>query len=316
MNISFKQISKIFLTIQLLISCSFFSVCIFANESMIWKADSNVFFKYSNQNKSGIDENDHPVELKEEEITSILELLKIKTNKNGNSEEILKPVFTAEQSKLLGQYLAKGLRNAKPRQDILFTLERSVRKSFGFKPDQYFVAGRAFYKDNKLNIIIGDYDRLRDSAYEAAVDPTQVGIVRYQFDHGNRSKQSKDFYKAVMNTAGIQRKQIDGTQRNDWLAIDIKEAIQANNQMILQKKQEEMAKKREDLRQILNSDVQTGVEKTKPVENIQPLEKSDHAEKIKGTVEERLTTLKRLREKELITDQEYQQKRKEILNSL
>ena len=197
MNKLIKRISSIFLVLLM-----FFLGSVFADEDVIWQAGANLYFKYAGQDKSGFGKNDHPVELQAKEITAALELLKIR-EKNRVPEAELSPVFTADQADMLGEYLAKGFINARSDQDVIFVLQKSIGRRFPFKAKEYFVAGRAFYKDNKLNIIIGDYDRLRDDGYEAAVDPTHVGIVRYNFDHGKRSKRSKGFQKSILEGSGI-----------------------------------------------------------------------------------------------------------------
>lgn len=271
---------------------------VFATGAVIWEAGNNVFFKYADPDKSRFGNNDHPVELNAEEISTVLGLLKIRGKDDHGSGKKPKPVFPIQQADMLGRYLAKGLENAKPDQDIVFALEKSGTRLLGLKRDRFFVAGRAFYKDHKLNVIIGDYDRPRDEGYEAAYDPTHVGIVRYNFDHGSRSKSSKGFKKAIVKVDGVENKQLEKTQRGNWLVIDVKAASEADARMTSLRKQEEMAKKREELRETLGSD-ETGRPKSAT-----------------RSLEERFITLKRLRDKGLITDEEYAQKRKQMLNDL
>ena len=149
--------------------------------------------------------------------------------------------------------IIKGLKKAKPRQDIIFAMERSVPRSPVLKPNRYFVAGRVFYKDNRLNIIIGDYDRPRLDGYELAYDPTNMGIVRYNFDHGNRSKASK-FNNTIIGVTGVENKTWKNTRRSDWLVIDVNAAAKAYDHLTEMRKEEELAKKRQELREVLGSE--------------------------------------------------------------
>ena len=301
---------------------SFFSSGLFAAEKAIWEAGNNVYFKYADQDDSSYGTNDHPVDLDAKEISTVLESLKT----TGKDQRIpgaeSKPVFTDQQTKLLGQYLAKGFKNATPDQDIVFVLERSVSRSLGLKADKYFVAGRAFFKDNKLNIIIGDYDRLRDHGYEAAVDPTHVGIVRYNFDHGKRSKRSKQFNNSIVTVVGIENAQIKNNRRHDWVMIDMQTAIDAINRQTSTREKEAMAKKRQELKEILGTDEPAKAEKsTSTQESTQNGDTPRNQESslpvnAARSLEKRLTTLKILRDKGLITDEEYTQKRKQILDDL
>jgi hypothetical protein len=175
------------------------------------------------------------------------------------------PVFTGQQTTLLGQYLAKGLSGAKPDQDIIFAMEKSVDRFVGMTPNRYFVAGRVFYKDNKLNLIIGEYDLPRDEGYEAAYDPTHTGIVRYHFDQGRRLKNS-GFRDTIVGVEGVGNKQFNDTQRSDWLVIDMNVAAHAYEQEIKARRKEELAEKRKELAEVL------GNEKAGPVQAEQQAE--------------------------------------------
>ena len=309
MNILKNRIITLFFTFLIISPAPVFAAGFFANKDVIWQESINEFFKYADQDKSSFGKNDHPVELEAREISTVLGSLKIQRDTQPVLEKELKPVFTALQAKLLGQYLAKGLKNTKPNQDIIFAMERRIKRSIGLKENRFFVAGRAFYKDDKLNIIIGDYERPSDDGYEAAVDPTHVGIVRYHFDHGKRSKTSR-FDKTIISINGVKNKQLNNTRRNDWLMIDVKVALEAYNRKTDLRKKEEMAKKRKELKEILGS------EETNHSEVTIPHEQTDRSIEVTGTIEGRLTTLKQLRDKKLITDEEYAQKRKQILDEL
>lgn len=309
MNILKNKIFTLFFIFLIIFPASVFAAGFFAKKDVIWQENNNKYFKYAVQDKSSFGENDHPVELEEKEISAVLESIKIQGKNRPDKEEKLKSIFTVEQMNMLSRYLAKGLKNAKPQQDIIFVMEKSIKRSLGLKPEGFFVAGRAFYKDNKLNIIIGDYDRRRDDSYEAAVDPTHVGIVRYQFDHGKRSKNSR-FKETIISVNGIEKKQLNNTQRTDWLVIDVAVASKAYDQQQTMRKNEEMAKKRKEIREILGS------EEINQREETIPQKQTDRPRKVTNSLEERLTTLKRLKDKNLITDEEYAQKRKQLLDEL
>lgn len=294
-----------------------------ADKDAIWNDGNNIYFKYDNQKITSTEKNSHPIELNAEEIVTVARLLNIRKKE-------VEPVFTEQQAKLLGKNLANGLKHAQPDQDIIFVMEKTISNSRStlFKGRQYFVAGRVFYQNDKLNIIIGDYDRIRDRAYEAAVDPTNVGVVNYNFDHGRRATKSKGLKYSIIPADGIEQKKMQGKNRDDWLVIDLKTAITTHTQQAKAQKEEEMIQKRKELEKIL------GVGKTKSVmETDTETEKVEHpaghkqpqghkqarptpAVKTGHSVEERLTTLNQLKSKGLITEQEYTQKRQQILDEL
>ena len=253
MNIFNSKIIVLYCTFLISLPGSVVAIDLFKEEDAIWRKDRNEYIKYAQQDESYFGNNDHPVELDEEQIRTALESLRIPEKQKAASEEGQISVFTDIQIELLSQNLAKGLTQAKPNQDIIFALEKKNDKLFGVIKNRLFVAGRAFYKDKKLNIIIGDYDRPRDKGFEAAYDPTRVGIVKYHFDHGRRSRGSEEFKKFVIRVQGIENKQLKDALRNDWLVIDLKLVSEASVLKAEMQKQEEMERKREELKELLGS---------------------------------------------------------------
>ena len=253
MNIFNSKIITLCLTFSISLPGSVFAIDLFKEKDAIWRKDRNEYIKIAQQDESSFGNNDHPVELNEEEIRTALEYLKIPEKNKAVSEEGQKSVFTDIQIELLSQNLAKGLAQATPNKDIIFALEKNDDKIFGVIKRRLFVAGRAFYKDKNLNIIIGDYDRPRDKGFEAAYDPTRVGIVKYHFDHGRRSTRSERFKKFTVKVQGIENKKLKDALRNDWLVIDLKLVSEASVLRAKMQKQEEMDRKREELKELLGS---------------------------------------------------------------
>ena len=302
MNKSKKYFLALFLIFQIFSSA--FAMGAFKDDDIIWQAGANEIIKYIDQDTPSPGKNDHPVVLQEKQINIILQSIKFPQQEDDPvKEKEFKSVFTDQQANLLGRYLEQGLKEAKPDQDITFVLEKSIKRSSILKPALYFVAGRVFYKDNQLNIIIGDYDRLRNEAFEAVNDPTGTGHIHYSFDYGERSKPSR-FKKAIVSINGIEYKQLNSIRRDDWLVIDVNVASKAIEHMAKIQKMDEMANKRKELMEVLGS------------EDIIHIDAINSPEKATHSLEDRLTELKHLRNKDLITDEEYVQKRKQILDDL
>ena len=302
MNKSKKYFLALFLIFQIFSSA--FAMGAFKDDDIIWQAGANEIIKYIDQDTPSPGKNDHPVVLQEKQINIILQSIKFPQQEDDPvKEKEFKSVFTDQQANLLGRYLEQGLKEAKPDQDITFVLEKSIKRSSILKPARYFVAGRVFYKDNQLNIIIGDYDRLRNEAFEAVNDPTGTGHIHYSFDYGERSKPSR-FKKSIVSINGIEYKQLNSIRRDDWLVIDVNVASKAIEHMAKIQKMDEMANKRKELMEVLGS------------EDIIHIDAINSPEKATHSLEDRLTELKHLRNKDLITDEEYAQKRKQILDDL
>ena len=297
-------------------------------EEVVWKVGKNVYLKYVEQGKSKSGRNDHPAELEEEEIRKALATLVIQPVDYSDTEVGSVPVFTTLQINILGKQLARGLIKAKPEQDIVFALQKNAEKLFGLKTTQLFVAGRAFYKDGKLNIIIGDYDRARQEGYENAYDPTHMGIVAYNFDHGKRSKSSRKFKKPIVEVKGVELKE---ARRHDWFVLDLDVASKAYDTKLRTEERNELAGKRRELREILGDDAISGTSAREHAQNNKERremraemarmrkemgEMSGGGASSSQSLEERLLTLDRLKKKGLVSEKEYQIKRQAILNDI
>lgn len=286
---------------------------LFSNEDVIWSSGP-LYFKYTEQDETTYGSNDHPVELDPVEISTALSSLNILDEKFFSSEEVLRPVFTSSQLKLLGLNLSRGLKNAKPEQDIIFVMEKSY-KHLLVLDESALVAGRAFFKDGKLNIIIGDYNLVRNKAFESVYDPSGKNRVPYTFNYGFRLSAASSFKENTIKVAGVENKVVKNELRQNWFVIDVKaaaSAVNANknnrnkpgesvNTEAFQQETERLARERRQLR----------LEMAKMRKEMQ-----DGNNKEQLTIEERLAKLDELREKKLITEDEYQVKRKEILDDI
>jgi len=295
------------------------------DDGVIWKATTNVYLKYAEQDTAKLGKNDHPVELNEEEIRKALEVLVIQGREYSEQDEESNPVFTPLQVNMLSKHLARGLVKARPDQDIIFALKKNKDRFLGLKKAQFFVAGRAFYKDGKLNIILGDYDFARQEGYEAAYDPTHMGIVAYHFNYGRRTKASQKFEFPIEEVSGVQLKD---AKRRDWFVIDLKTAAKTYDIQVSKREKSELEGKRKELRAILGEDAISGTsakeraqiskERREMREEMARMRKEMSEGKNTGSqsVEDRLSTLDRLKKKGLVSDKEYQRKRQEILNDI
>jgi len=196
------QIFTLFFT--LFFSSITFAVSFFEDdEDDIWRSGLNRYFKYVEQDRSTAGKNDHPVKLDAIDISTALKALQFGEKSFLRGEEI-RYVFSIPQITLLGKQLAKGLKNAKPGQDIIFVMEGGQSKLI-LLTEKTFVAGRVFYKDGKLNIILGEYDFARNAAFESVYDPSGREAIPYTFNHGKRSRESKRFDGRLEAAAGIEK---------------------------------------------------------------------------------------------------------------
>ena len=279
------------------------------DQDVIWEAGRNAYIRYAEQDDAGFGANDHPVDLQIGEIKNALGSLRFPHKGSDDSDQEQTGIFTAQQIDTLSQNLATGLANAQQNQDIIFSLEKSVKRFLGTRGKRLYVAGRAFFKDGRLNIIIGDHDRAGDEAFEAAYDPTRIGIVAYDLNHGRRTKSSRVLKDFDINAAGVEYKELNGQRRNDWLVIHLKSASEAVDASLNIREAQESSSKREESMELVGSE-EAGA--TVPAARLPPATAAPAAQ----SFEQRLTTLKTLRDKGLITDEEYEMKRRQILDEL
>ncbi len=285
-------------------------------EGIIWKSGLNQYIKYAEQDSSKFGNNDHPVDLDEKEISNALKALVYEEKSLLSFTEQTRTVFTSLQLKVLGKSISKGLKDAKPDQDIIFVLEKTENKLLGLK-DKTFNAGRIFFKDGELNIIMGDYEYFRSEAFEKAYDPGGQSAVPYSFNFGKRTRKSKAFENTTFTATGIKVKQLEGERRPDWLVIDVKVASEAyiagvndkNNPVTKADKQLEieaakLAKQRREMR----------IEMARMRKEVQDI--SSNQTPSAKSIEDRMATLNQLLEKKLISQEEYDNKRKEILSDI
>lgn len=262
-------------------------------EKVVWQDGPNRYIKIVPQDSTNFGLNEHPVNLSEEDINISLSQLKVDTGRG------VLPVFSEEQINQLSAGLASGLNRAATDQDIIFVLEKSESKMMDSKKATYFVAGRVFYQWGRLNLVLGDYDSVRSIGFESAYDPTSADTVNYSFEHGKRTSESVSpnlIDKKAFDTPGISNKFVTSGRRSDWFQIDVNKIASAFDK-----------RKRMAFRQA----------KSEKLTEMQSLfVHGQQSAKSGRTIEERLVSLNSLKEKGLVSDEEYRLKRKQILDDL
>ena len=129
-----------------------FSFQSFADD-ILWESGTSLFIKLTPQDKSKSGKtppNSHPAELKQKDIAEAIELIKI-WSKDYYEGKDLNRVFPVNVSRLIAEHTAKGLKEARPNKDIIYTLVGKKIVSLGSQEARY-QTGRVFYLDGKLNI--------------------------------------------------------------------------------------------------------------------------------------------------------------------
>jgi hypothetical protein len=236
----------------------------------IWQS-SDQFVALDHQDSfatGAVQPNDHPVELTKDRITAILASIDISATDGGNPE----PLFTKSAVQNIAPHLLQGLRQASPAEDVTFAVIGLHDSLYGFAKSPKVTTGRVFYKEGRLNIIIGlAQQEVRDR------DDRRL----FPFTPGSRQKALEGDWKLLPHP-GQKGYKLD---RKDWITFNDEWRAPVAEQNLSPTTHTAPAQPG-----VRNSDTRTPAE--------------------------RLTTLEELKEKGLISEKEYRDKRSEILNGL
>ena len=291
-------------------------------DEVLWKSGLNLYIKLDDQDKFSdgrIIPNQHPVTLNPREVRDSLNTLEVwnKSFFTGalKDDDEVENVFSLEQARLLGSYISAGLAKASPDQDIHFVLTRR-KKTMLILKDTTYTSGRAFYLDGKLHVILGEYDRLGDKFKERAYQGSGISEINYYFKPGKRAKKS-GFKKAIIVTDGVDTYKDNGKNRKDWFVIDVKAAAAAYAARKSEEEGQATGVSDEKLRLEAEKSARERREMRLEMARLRKeMKQQSSGQSVERSIEERLEQLEGLKKKGFITDQEYAQKRKEILGDI
>jgi hypothetical protein len=217
---------------------------------------------------------------------------------------------------MLGRVLAEALLKAKPDEDVIFNLRGYSDVMLDTAKEREWTAGRAFYAEGKLNLIIGTY-RLRKDRGQRNAEAAHGVVDNYNdlfFDTGSRAKQTGKMPGRVVATAGVDYYGGADGKRPDWVVIDLNLAALGYREEQIPEEQRKTAEKaKQEAAKLTLERRQMREEMARLRQQIKDLSAGGGSVK---TVEERLATLDALRARKLVTEEEYARRRNEILNDL
>lgn len=234
--------------------------------------------------------NEHPVSLAPRHIERMLADLRFRY---ADQEADAPPaaVFNREQVEILGEAFAAGLERAAPSQDVTFSVVGAHRLSPGALARRNRVtAGRAFFRDGKLNLILGEIQ----SPYRKKNIYGRIEEDFHPRRYGSRTAPREQ--ESLLVGGALARLQAGpgGASRHDWAVFD-PDAAAADPDA-------------ESPAARPASPAAAGQTRAAPP--------APPAGGGRDDIEQRLETLKRLREKDLISEEAYRQKVDEVLEDL
>lgn len=261
------------------------------SDAVIWEGDDQSV-ALAPQDENTAPPNDHPATVAEKDIERMLASLRFRY---ADQESDTPPVavFNAEQVEILGRALASGLGRATPAQDVTFSIIGAHRLSPGaLVRRNRLTAGRVFFREGKLNVIFGELQ----SPYRKKNIYGRVDQDFYPREYGSRTIPAEVESLLIASTATSLRDDADGP-RYDWVVFD-----------------PDMAGA---LPSPYSSPMEAEPEETVPAPAPADPVAADTSEAAgRDTIEQRLATLKRLREKGLVSEEAYREKVDEILEEL
>jgi len=243
---------------------------------VLWSANDQ-WVKIEPQDDAAAPPNDHPARLANEAVSNALAALRTRVVDEDTAAEAQRPVFTSEELRTLAPRIAAGLAQAGPRQDVTFsTIGSHARSAGGLVKDPGVNAGRVFYDDGRINVIFGELQ----SGYRKRNVYGQRTEDFTPREQGSRSKAAEDEW-ALAARPGVELHSNAGGVRDDWVEIDAA-ALTSGAAAVSQP----------------------------PAAATAPVAKSG------ADIEQRLKTLKELRDKNLISEEAYRAKMQALLSEL
>jgi hypothetical protein len=286
------------------------------SDAVIWESDDQSVVLGSQDD--GAPPNDHPVTLAPGDIEKMLSGLRL-THTDEDAQAVALAVFTPEQIGILGAAMAEGLARARPSQDVMFSMVGAHRLSPGaFARRNRLTAGRVFFRDGHLNVIFGELQ----SPYRKKNVYGKVDEDFYPRNFGSRAAAEDLDTKLIASPAAALHRGPDG-ERNDWVVLDPAlahaEVTPAPAPVEPPARPEPIAEPAPRAEPTPRAEPEPPADvapptpvPVRPVPAQAPTPEPEAASEI----EQRLETLKRLRDKGLISDDAYRKKMEEILGDL
>jgi hypothetical protein len=269
--------------------------------------------------------NSQPANLAPDKLRQILGALEVKFP--DRKEPV--PVFSDPELKVLGTAVSTGLAEAGPDQDVDFAV-------IGMHPgsitlERRLVTGRFFVRDGKLNLIFGNMQTWVDENEDRRLNP---------FVPGSRQATAPPPWR-VQTMAGVENYSQGDTTRLDWLVLDperkqwpaagtgtknpkevsaaLKAAEEARTETeALKVQQKKLQEEVSGIRKDLSENAAQAPSPPTPAQAASPPAATQAASPSKnpGNIQSRLRLLQQLRQENLITEKEYQEKKRQILDEL
>jgi hypothetical protein len=262
--------------------------------------------------------NDHPAELGADQVATVLGMITMQHTGGVIVEKTeALPVFSEREIQTLAPHISRGLARAQPDEEIIFMV--AGRHPGMIAKEVMGSTGRVFYADGKLNLILGEVHKpmmdkgQKERALAAGCGDCPMDERVIYFRPASRNKAGK-VPEPISTIAGVDFKKQGNKVRGDWLVLDVP-TIVANVERQKNRLPPALEKER---REAKLEAARAAAERRQMREEMARMRKEMQSGggASGGSVEERLATLDNLKEKGLISAEEYESRRRDILKDI
>ena len=258
--------------------------------------------------------NDHPKVIDPIEVEQALSSLRLWVKGGVFRDEESVNVYPTKQAGMIARYVTDALSKASPEEDVTFNVRGYADVLLSLGLEREWTTGRVFYKDGKLNLIIGEYKKQIDKAKKNVEGSFGVmdDFRDVHFQVGSRNHQGK-MPGRIVSTSGVE---LFEEGRPDWVLIDVAKAALAfrESQTPLAIRKEEQKAKAEAAKLTLERR-QMREEMARMRKELKDLQAAGGGASALS-LEERLGKLQQLLDKGLITADEFKQRKQAILEEI
>ena len=299
----------------------------FWKEAPIMPGAAKYFIRTEKIEKKTKSLNNHPIKISPDILRKMFKQLSYKYDRS--LPEI--PLFSNKELILLSEYIPNALMGARPSEDVTFVIKgphSSERWSF---KEERLTAGRIFVVNNQLNLILG--------AVQVSLQPTlseryegkvwESTSVVYDIGHRRKVLDYEGLIILYNKNKGIYRK---SNERKDWFIFTNTAYKQAKETIDFDKTGKEQQRQQyqtlqqqiDSLQKQLNKPSRKEPRGTAPPTQQQQIQekkppvitkKQKNKDNVR-VIEQRLKTIDNLYKKGILSEEEYQRKRNEILKGI
>lgn len=261
--------------------------------------------------------NDHPANLDAIDVEHALSSMQLWIEGGILRDEESVAVFPRKQAALIARYVTEALGKASPDEDVVFNVRGYTDVMLSLVKEREWASGRVFYREGKLNLIVGEHRKRIDKAKKSVEG--SFGIIDdfrdVHFDTGSRNQKGK-MEGRIVTTDGVELAAGDGDQRPDWVQLDVAQAALAfrESETPAEVRKEEQKAKAEAAKLTLERR-QMREEMARMRKELQDLREA-RGDGASESVEMRLGRLQELHAKGLITEADFVRRKAEILDDL